>query len=76
MRVGRYKTIKKGTHKISQTIIRKGSTMAAREKKKLSVREMHKLLKSGLARLRPLKYILDKEQHGYNKNYIRDWFKF
>ncbi len=45
-------------------------------KKHLTVKEIHKLLKSGQAKLRPLKYIMVKAQRGYNKNYIRDWFNF
>ena len=37
---------------------------------------MHKLNKSGKAKLRPIRYIQNKEKKGYNKNYIRDWFNF
>ena len=50
---------------------RKESKMSTKE---LSVKEIHKLLKSGKVKLRSLKYIQNKEKKGYNKNYIRDWF--
>ena len=45
--------------------------------KEPSVKEIHKLLKTGKVKLRSLEYINKKaKQKGYNKNYIRDWFDF
>lgn len=47
-----------------------------RTRKKLTVREMHVLLKAGKAELRSLRSIESRAKKGYNKNYIRDWFYF
>ncbi len=47
------------------------------KEKRLTVEEMHKLLKSGQVKLRSLAYIKGKgREKGYNQNYIRDWFNF
>lgn len=43
--------------------------------KRLTVEEMHKALKQGKAKLRPLCEINQKRK-GYNKNYIRAWSHF
>ena len=45
-------------------------------KKRLTVKEMHKLIKSGKVKLRSMQYIESLAIRGYNKNYIRDWFNF
>jgi len=46
-------------------------------KRNPSIKEMHKMLKNGQAKLRSLKSITKRGKiKGYNKNYIRDWFKF
>jgi len=45
-------------------------------KKKLSVEEMYRALKSGRFKLRSLASIKNRRERGYNKNYIRDWFIF
>ena len=41
---------------------------------RLTVREMHRLLKAGKVKLRSLRSIENRATKGYNKNYIRDWF--
>lgn len=46
--------------------------------KQLTVKAMHKRLRTGKAKLRSLRSIELKAltRKGYNKNYIRDWFNF